>query len=290
MKAITDRITFLSHSFKKEEYEDALIGVSGGVDSAVSLTLAVRALGRTHVYPVLMPYGALNDESSSDALSVIKWLGIPKKNIHIVDIQPMVDAAVAAMDKNMDDGRKGNVMARMRMVVLYDLSKKMTAVYLLVLFAFIGLYLHNYYVHYPWDSERWWHAGWCDAVGEVKKVDESYEKIIISMADEPAWIFFAGCYQYDPFIWQKEFPLGNDVEVKGFGKISHTDKFYFGKPEGGIYSLKDNLDEKSLYLASAKEIPWNLIMEPTRVPDGLNLVKAIPFPSGEPAFYLLTKK
>ena len=172
----------------------------------------------------------------------------------------------------------------------YDLSKKMTAVYLLVLFAFIGLYLHNYYVHYPWDSERWWHSGWCDAVGEVKKVDESYEKIIISMADEPAWIFFAGCYQYDPFIWQKEFPLGNDVEVKGFGKISHTDKFYFGKPEGGIYSLKDNLDEKSLYLASAKEIPWNLIMEPTRVPDGLNLVKAIPFPSGEPAFYLLTKK
>lgn len=173
---------------------------------------------------------------------------------------------------------------------IYDLSKKITLVYLLILFAFFGLYLHNYYVHYPWDSERWWHAGWCDAVAEVKKIDKTYEKMIISMADEPAWIFFAGCYQYDPSKWQKEFPIGNDVDVKGFGKISHTEKFYFGKPEGGIYSLKDNLDEKSLYLASAKEIPWNLIMDPTRVPDGLNLVKTIPFPSGEPAFYVFSLK
>jgi NAD+ synthase len=125
MKTIEERIQNIQKSFQQEGYKDALIGVSGGVDSATSLALTVRAIGKTHVYPVLLPYGSLNDEATNDALLVINWLGIPKKNVQTVDIQPMVDASVAVMDKNMDDGRKGNIMARMRMVVLYDLSKKM---------------------------------------------------------------------------------------------------------------------------------------------------------------------
>jgi NAD+ synthase len=117
---------FIKNSFQKEEYSDALIAVSGGIDSAVSLTLAVRALGSTHVHTVLLPYGVLNDQGTKDAKKYILSLNIPVTNIHFIDIQPMVDA-VLAYDKNMDEGRRGNVMARTRMVVLYDLAKKMEA-------------------------------------------------------------------------------------------------------------------------------------------------------------------
>jgi NAD+ synthase len=125
-KIASQRIRFIKSSFQKEGCTEAIIGVSGGVDSAVSLTLAVRALGAAHVHPVILPYGALNSEEAKDAIAFIQSLHIPRKNIHCVDIQPMVDAVVA-YDNHMDDGRRGNVMARMRMVILYDLSKKLNA-------------------------------------------------------------------------------------------------------------------------------------------------------------------
>lgn len=117
---------FITLSFQKEGYSKALIGVSGGVDSAVSLALTVRALGARCVYPVLMPYGALNNQGTKDAKKFIRSLKIPTKNIYNVDIQPMVDAVIL-YDPKMDDGRRGNVMARIRMTVLYDLSKKINA-------------------------------------------------------------------------------------------------------------------------------------------------------------------
>ena len=109
---------------------------------------------------------------------------------------------------------------------------------------------------------------------------------------EPAWIFFAGWYEYLPDRWQKEFPIGNDVEIPGFGKVSHIDKFYFGtfNVQGqSLYDLSKYINNKTLYMAVAKEIGANLIMEPQRTPAGLKLVKAVPYPSGEPAFYLFAK-
>jgi hypothetical protein len=110
------------------------------------------------------------------------------------------------------------------------------------------------------------------------------------MKGEPAWIFFAGYYQYSPSLWQKEFPIGNNTEVVGFGKISHTGKFYFGSPEDSvkIYGLGKYIDSKTLYLANASEDGENLILHPDKTPPGLKLIKAIPFPSGEPAFYLFS--
>lgn len=155
----------------------------------------------------------------------------------------------------------------------------------LVSFAF---YLHEYYVHYPMASERWWHYGWGPAITEVKKIDSNYDKVFISMSGEPAWIFFAGYYQYPPTLWQKEFPIGRDVTVAGFGKISHTGKFYFGSPQGGLYEWGKFLNNGTLYLANASEMKINLITDPDRVPKDLHLIKAIPYPSGEPAFYLFS--
>lgn len=163
--------------------------------------------------------------------------------------------------------------------------------YALVLFISFLFYVHEYWVHYPYESERWWHYGWVPAVTEIKSIDSNYDRVIISMSGEPAWIFFAGAYPFPPAIWQKEFSPDNSVEVKGFGKISHVDKFYFGSPSPDvqIYGLSRVIDSKTLYLANAKEVGANLIMEPERVPEGLKLIKTVAFPSGEPAFYLFTK-
>ncbi len=116
-------VSFIKKSCEKEKIDDVLIGVSGGVDSATSLTLAVKALGRTHVHPVLLPYGTLNDQGTNDAWLIINNLKIPKKQVQVVDIKPFSDTVIKS-DPAMDEGRKGNIMARMRMVVLFDLAKK----------------------------------------------------------------------------------------------------------------------------------------------------------------------
>ncbi len=170
-------------------------------------------------------------------------------------------------------------------------SGKLFAVgYLMAYLISFGLYQHQYWAHYPWESERWWHTGFRDGIASIKAIDKDYDKIVISTASEPPWIFFAAWYEYSPDKWQKEFPIGNDVDLAGFGRVSHIDKFYFGIPKGGLYDWGQVLDKKTLYLASEKEVKINLIMEPERTPGNLKLIKAIAYPSGEPAFYLFTKK
>ncbi|MEK7587255.1 MAG: NAD+ synthase [Patescibacteria group bacterium] len=120
-------MVFIKNAFNKERHANAVIGLSGGIDSATSCALVTRALGANHVYPVLLPYGSLSNEGTKDARLVIDWLKIPEKQVRVIDIQPMVDAGVNTIDSAMDEGRRGNIMARMRMVVLYDLAKAMPA-------------------------------------------------------------------------------------------------------------------------------------------------------------------
>jgi len=154
-----------------------------------------------------------------------------------------------------------------------------------------GFYLHTYWAHNPWDSERWWHAGFKEAIQTIKLIDKDYDRVIISMSGEPAWIFFAGWYEYPPDKWHLGYPFKKTI-VSGFGEISYIDKYYFGAfspEEGGIYDLAKYIDSKTLYLAVAKEIGANLIREPKRTPPGLKLVKAVAFPSGEPAYYIFSK-
>ncbi len=174
------------------------------------------------------------------------------------------------------------------------ISKKYKYIYLLgtgsLYVLCIFFYLHNYWVHNPTYSERWWHYGFKEGITYIKDNQQSYDKVIISTANEPPWIFFAGLYKYDPKLWQKNFPIGKDIELAGVGKVSHIDKFYFGSPSGGVYDWGKVVDDKILYLASAKEVNVNLIMEPERTPGDLTLLMAIPFPSGEPAYYLFTGK
>jgi NAD+ synthetase len=101
----------------------AVIGLSGGVDSAVTAFLCVRALGRHNVHAIRMPYKTSHPSSLSDAQLVIDALSIPNRTI---DISAAVDGYLQ-YEPDADARRRGNVMARVRMVVLFDQSAKLDA-------------------------------------------------------------------------------------------------------------------------------------------------------------------
>ncbi|MBI4096134.1 MAG: NAD+ synthase [Candidatus Levybacteria bacterium] len=119
-------VKFLRETFKKTGLSYAVIGLSGGVDSSLSLTLTVRALGQNKVFPILLPYGKLNDQGVTDALEVIEALNIPKEHIIKFNIKTPVDE-IAKIDPRIDMIRKGNIMARTRMTLLFDQAKKRKA-------------------------------------------------------------------------------------------------------------------------------------------------------------------
>lgn len=125
-KTAEELIGFLKTSFKKAGFTRAIIALSGGVDSATSAALAVRALGKEHVYLLLLPYGNLNPRGTVDAKKVIETLNIPQKNVVEVSIKPMVDQLIA-LDSSVDTVRRGNIMARVRMTILFDHAKKFRA-------------------------------------------------------------------------------------------------------------------------------------------------------------------
>ncbi|MBV8530927.1 MAG: NAD(+) synthase, partial [Candidatus Eremiobacteraeota bacterium] len=101
----------------------ALLGLSGGVDSAVTAFLCARALGPENVYAVRMPYRTSHPSSLSDAQLVVDALRIPCRTI---DITAAVDGYLQ-FEPEADSRRRGNVMARMRMLVLFDQSAKLDA-------------------------------------------------------------------------------------------------------------------------------------------------------------------
>ncbi len=109
---------FIREEITKVGFERAVVGVSGGIDSATTVTLCARALGPENVLAIRMPYRTSSPHSLSDAQAVIDMLGVQHET---VDITPMVDPFFE-MTPDMDRRRKGNVMARQRMIVLYDRS------------------------------------------------------------------------------------------------------------------------------------------------------------------------
>ena len=113
-------------SFLKDEvvrrrgFMKGLVGLSGGVDSSLTAFLAAEALGRENVIGVRMPYRTSSPESLAHAQLVIDKLGIPALTI---DISDAVDGYLKQAG-DIDPHRLGNVMARERMIVLFDLSAK----------------------------------------------------------------------------------------------------------------------------------------------------------------------
>jgi NAD+ synthase len=109
---------FLRHEVARVGWGRVVLGLSGGIDSAVVAALAVRALGPGAVTALLMPFRASHPLSLAHAEQVLGTLGIVGERI---DITPMVDAFAAATGA-ADPLRLGNVMARVRMILLYDRS------------------------------------------------------------------------------------------------------------------------------------------------------------------------
>jgi NAD+ synthase (glutamine-hydrolysing) len=120
----TDWLTsFLQEEFERRDFQKAVVGLSGGVDSAVTAFLASKALGRENVVAVRMPYRTSSPNSLSHAQLVIDQLGIESRTI---DISAAVDGYLTN-EPDADPARRGNVMARERMIILFDLSAKYRA-------------------------------------------------------------------------------------------------------------------------------------------------------------------
>ncbi len=113
-------VKFIADETRTAGFTRVVIGLSGGVDSSLVAYLAVEALGASNVMGVLLPYKTSSPASAADAKQVVDALGIGARTI---DITPMVDACIA-LEPGMSDVRKGNIMARMRMILLYDCSAR----------------------------------------------------------------------------------------------------------------------------------------------------------------------
>jgi len=113
-------VRFIKDEMARRGFKVGVVGVSGGVDSAVTAYLAARALGPENVIGVRMPYAASSKDSLEHAQLVVDALGIKSRT---VDITPAVDGYLAN-EPDADPGRRGNVMARMRMITLFDLAAK----------------------------------------------------------------------------------------------------------------------------------------------------------------------
>ncbi|HEU4990870.1 MAG TPA: NAD+ synthase, partial [Gemmatimonadaceae bacterium] len=124
--ALTEQwlVAFLRDELRQRGYTKAIVGVSGGVDSAVTAFLAARALGPENVIGVRMPYRTSSPQSSAHGQLVIDTLGIEGRT---VDISAAVDGYLATAP-DADATRRGNVMARTRMIVLFDLSAREGAI------------------------------------------------------------------------------------------------------------------------------------------------------------------
>jgi NAD+ synthase len=109
---------FIRSQLGQAGFECCVLGLSGGIDSALVAFLVAEAIGADRLLAVLMPYRSSSAASRTDAAAVVAALGCRSE---LVEITPMVDAFFAA-DAEASPIRRGNVMARMRMAVLYDRS------------------------------------------------------------------------------------------------------------------------------------------------------------------------
>jgi NAD+ synthase len=159
---ITD---FLRSYLQSSGFEKYIIGVSGGIDSALSATLAVKAIGKEKVIGVLMPYKNSHPDSLADGELLCKHLGI---KWDIVDITSMVDAYFDVYEKHADSLRRGNWMARTRMCVLYDLSAKYRA--LVVGTSNQSEYMTGYFTQYG------------DSAAAIEPIGQLYKSEVWNMA------------------------------------------------------------------------------------------------------------
>jgi NAD+ synthase len=111
-------VEFIRNEVRKFGFERVVLGLSGGIDSALSAALAAEALGPENVVALILPYKTSSPESEGHARILIEQLGLPHDKI---DITPMAEPLFAHYDE-MSNLRRGNVLARLRMIAVFDRS------------------------------------------------------------------------------------------------------------------------------------------------------------------------
>lgn len=120
------RITaFIKSTLVNSHKENVVIAVSGGIDSALSLGLLTKTIAKENIYPIFLPY---DKQDMSDAINLARYLEIPQQNWQEVNIKGIVDSVARIQKIELADKlRLGNIMARSRMIIVYDLAKKLNA-------------------------------------------------------------------------------------------------------------------------------------------------------------------
>ncbi|MGB9769563.1 MULTISPECIES: NAD+ synthase [Caldisericum] len=119
-------IKFIEEEVISNNFKHALLGISGGIDSALVAYLAVEALGSENVFGVLLPYKLSSKNSLDDGLKVVKELGIKHEIIEISDIAD----CYFEKEKVQDKFRIGNFLARLRMSIIFDKAREFDAIVL----------------------------------------------------------------------------------------------------------------------------------------------------------------
>jgi NAD+ synthase len=117
-------IEFTRNQINQAGMSDLVVGISGGIDSAVTVACCVEAIGSQKVHSFLLPYRLSNPESLKHGKLVAEYFGL---DYQVIDISPMVDTYLNIFAPEADQSRKGNLMARQRMSVLYDQSARYKA-------------------------------------------------------------------------------------------------------------------------------------------------------------------
>lgn len=112
---------FIRGQLARTGFERVILGLSGGVDSALVAYLAAEAIGADNLMCVMLPYRASSPASRADAESVVAALGCPSR---VIDITPIVDGYLegSVAGEDINPRRRGNLAARARMLVLFDQS------------------------------------------------------------------------------------------------------------------------------------------------------------------------
>ena len=117
--------SFIKENLQKQKKQKVVIGISGGVDSSVCLFLLKNSISLDNIFVVSLPYF---NGKSNNVKDLIEHIKLPKDKLRVISIKPMVDSIAKTLNiGSKDNVRKGNVMARIRMVALYDLARKENA-------------------------------------------------------------------------------------------------------------------------------------------------------------------
>jgi NAD+ synthase len=121
-RAIEVIVAFIREQMAQAGFSRLVIGLSGGVDSGAVAFLAARAIGAENLLAIRMPYRTSSEASDTDAMRVVDALGCRTERVDITSmVEPML-ALIQDEDPGARNVRRGNVMARQRMIVLYDRS------------------------------------------------------------------------------------------------------------------------------------------------------------------------